>query len=303
MIEEPTCLILGAGASAHLGFPLGVALKDRMVAELQSEHFADSGASNLGIPSNIICNTDHALMCQQLGFGGWRSPDAFLEKHPEHRTLGKHLIASMLRVHENENALMTERRGWYTQLVDALLAESIDDFRRNQLSIITYNYDRSVDCVIHRLVQHRYGLDSDSAWQLVCDVIPIIHVHGTLGPYPSVPYGLHGRSTEKAADAIKIVSEVQDDTPEFRAATRCLQRANRIIIVGFAFAMQNVERLGFFDDDSIGSRRVMIINGWIGAPPVDAEFVKWIGGWGFKKEHLIDGDANTAFSRYNPFRA
>jgi hypothetical protein len=302
MIDVPTCLLLGAGASAHLEFPLGLALKDRMVHELQSEIFKENTAVNLGIPPDVLASTDHVTFCRQLGFGGWTSPDAFLEKHPEHSRLGKHLIASLLRGHERENLLMTERRGWYSKLINAITADTPEAFRQNRLSVITYNYDRSVDCLIHRFAQHRFGLDSAVAWRLVSDVIPIVHLHGTLGPYPEVPYGTHEQSTETAANAIKIIYEVQDNLPEFQVANRCLEASERIIAVGFAFATQNVERLGFFSGDAISRRIVRLINGYIGSPGVDSEFLKWIEQWGFKREHLVDGDANTAFARQNPFR-
>ena len=302
MIEVPTCLVLGAGASAHLGFPLGLALKDLMIHELRSETFKETSLVKLGIPPDVIASTDHVTFCRQLGFGGWSSPDAFLEKHPEHSRLGKHLISSLLRGHEQENHLMTEQRGWYSTLLKAITAESLEAFRQNRLSVITFNYDRSIDCLIHRFVQYRYGLDAADAWSSASDVIPIVHLHGTLGPYPGVPYGTREGSTESSADAIKIIYEVHDNRPEFEDARQILEVSERIIAVGFAFAKQNVQRLGFFHGDAISRRTVRLINGYLGSPGVDSEFLKWIDQWGFKREHLIDGDANVAFLRQNPFQ-
>jgi hypothetical protein len=36
MLGKKTCLLLGAGASSHLGFPLGSGLKEKILKELES---------------------------------------------------------------------------------------------------------------------------------------------------------------------------------------------------------------------------------------------------------------------------
>ncbi|MEZ6092618.1 MAG: hypothetical protein R3C03_00040 [Pirellulaceae bacterium] len=102
------------------------------------------------------------------------------------------------------------RRGWYNQLIGALFAGDTAGVPKNKLSIVTYNYDRSVDFVIHQFVQQRYGLDTREAWQYVTETVPIVHVHGTLGIYPDIPYGDRSQNST-IVDAIKIISEVEDD--------------------------------------------------------------------------------------------
>ena len=90
MITRPTTLILGAGASAHLGYPLGTGLRDGLLVQLQQLISTMKGKDE-----------DKAGRLQyfhdRLSRGGWQSPDAFLEKHPEYVDIGKDLMALVLK--------------------------------------------------------------------------------------------------------------------------------------------------------------------------------------------------------------
>jgi hypothetical protein len=298
--SQSTCLILGAGASAHLGFPLGRALRDAIVMELQNPDFSTSGARRLQIPQGVIDRANPDDLRENLGFGNWNSPDAFLEHHPEHLELGKHLIASQLRKHEKPNVLMLEKRGWYNSILEFLTADSAASLESKRLSIITYNYDRSVDHLIHRFFQYRYKMGETEAWRFTTQTAPIIHLHGSLGDYPDIGYGVSTTDTQEAADAIKIISEVQNNAPGFAAAQQVLKNSARIVIVGFGFAKQNVDRLNFFSTDSIQDREVKIICGYSQGPIVDKRLYEWIQQWGLSEKNRLNGDAAYVFAAADP---
>ena len=100
----------------------------------------------------------------------------------------------------------------------------------------------------------RRFLDAAAAWQLVQETIPIVHVHGSLGAYPDVPYSIFGRP-QTAAEAIKIIHEFEDSadgfcSADFETANSLLQCAEVIHAVGFAMADANMRRLRFFQGEA-----------------------------------------------------
>src|SRR5690606_35663826 len=93
----------------------------------------------------------------------------------------------VLRTKEDVLAL-ARNPGWYAHLRRALRVDSLDELDRNQLSVVTFNYDRSLDCFLHRYVQHQFQVSADDAWAHLEQAIPIVHVHGRLAEYPNCDY-------------------------------------------------------------------------------------------------------------------
>src|SRR5262249_21509255 len=82
---------------------------------------------------------------------------------------------------------------WYGYLFGKLNAE-FSEFSQNKLSIITFNYDRSLEYYLLTALRSSYNKTSDECAQAL-EAIPIVHVYGQLGeiPYPkpgSQPYDL-----------------------------------------------------------------------------------------------------------------
>ena len=143
-------------------------------------------------------------------------------------------------------------------------------------------------------------MNESEAWSFARQIAPIIHLHGSLGDYPDIGYGASDSDTQKAADAIKIISEVQDNEPGFAAAQQVLKNSARIIIVGFGFAKQNVDRLNFFSTNSIQDRDVKFICGHSQGPIADKKLYDWIEQWGLSKKNRLMGDAAYAFTATDP---
>lgn len=257
MITQKTTLLLGAGASAHLDYPVGYQLRDQMLAELKNQ---------IRIPAenriSVLSDRDALIdFHTKMSRGGWTSPDAFLEKHTEFLKMGKFLIAYCLKRQEIPERLFPAT-GWYDYLCQRLLtgAETPDEFRKNQnLSIVTYNYDRSLDHLLHQLVQYRYGLSGDEAWGLLISTIKIVHVHGILGSYPGYPY----EATQDVeiitslSNSIKIIHEMEQSTETFSAASQLLSEAESIYSIGFSMSDTNMRRLPFFNTQSEDGRPIL----------------------------------------------
>lgn len=298
MLRKNTCLLLGAGASKHLSFPLGDELRKKMLLELLgqkgkehdklSEDFRRSGE-------------DLAGFYDKLAYGNWTSPDAFLEHHREFIQTGKYLICRCLLEYEQPWGV-TQNGGWYDRLVSSLHVDDPAKLKDNKLSIVTFNYDRSIDFRLHKYIEHHFGMPAGEALQILTDSIPIVHVHGTLGEYPKWDYGDKSSVWERGQE-IKIISEIEEGTPEFQRASELLNGADRVVVFGFGFAADNVRRLKFFKEHDKEDRDIIIATGTGRGGIHDKETNDWLANWGLgKNKHHFSIDANKIFDIYvNPF--
>lgn len=263
MIKSNTVLILGAGASVHLEYPLGAILKNNLCSLRITQHYPD-------FPSGWeIKDVDSFLL--SLSRSGHYSIDEFLESSGQ-RELGKYLISFILKKKENLDALFPPNpSGWYQNLFSSLIENCGPSIGDNKLSIITFNYDRSLEAFLHHSIKYRFKMNDDNAWECVSR-IPIIHVHGILGDYPEVPYGSEFTATElfDISQNIKIIHEFDDNkntycNREFEKAHNLLEDSERIVFLGFGFHRDNIRRFNFFTQDNLASRELFSTNSGITA--------------------------------------
>lgn len=298
MLPKRTCLLLGAGASSHLSFPLGNELRRRMLFQL----LAQKDKALDAIPETFRQGgEDLSAFYDQLAYGNWTSPDAFLEHHREFIKTGKFLICHCLLEFEQPWSL-TQNGGWYDALISAIHVDSPEKLRDNNLSIVTFNYDRSIDFRIHKYVENQFGIPSQEAWQLLKDSIPIVHVHGTLGEYPKWGYGDQTSAWERGQD-IKIIFEVGENTEEFRYASELLNSAERVVVLGFGFGQDNVRRLRYFTNQEFESRDIVIATGPTQGSHSNKMIDERLAQWGLiRNTHHFAYTAERLFmSSRNPF--
>src|SRR5258708_38955318 len=84
---------------------------------------------------------------------------------------------------ENEPHLFKrDGKSWYEYLFNQLNTQ-FEDFGRNQLKILTFNYDRSLEHFLFTALKNASGTSvGDCAGKL--KTMQIIHLHGDLGPLP-----------------------------------------------------------------------------------------------------------------------
>jgi hypothetical protein len=132
------------------GFPLGSELKILVLQRLDnmaSADFAQYHAMNIE-PSDVEYFRDAPKQ------SGVSSVDAFLEHRPEFIKIGKTAIAEALIPFEDESKLLSSNSDWYGYLLDKLDAP-LDQFHRNWLTILTFNYDRSLEWYMFKALQAR----------------------------------------------------------------------------------------------------------------------------------------------------
>lgn len=262
MITKQTVFVLGAGASEPYGFPLG----GRLVREAITRLTRSRDPIHEMLQRVCGCTiTRLQEFASALERSASPSIDVFLEGRPDFLDIGKAVIAGVLIPYENEIELFTRyeaslvdenlrrARRWYDYLLNRMTTGKPEDFTENKLSILTFNYDRSLEHFLLVALQNRYNIGPTQAAQFLA-AIPIIHLHGQLGQLGEKldldagmrPYdGAIAPATIKlAAAGISVVHEDIGHYPQFTRANDLLRAADQIWILGFGYLERNIKRLG-----------------------------------------------------------
>ena len=295
MVATPTVLVLGAGASAHVGYPLGGGLVNDLCRQR-------SPGAHDDLPMNwTLEDVDRFLT--RLSRAGHYSIDAFLETVPDQGDLGKYLMAREMKSHENIDSLFPPSdSGWYQYLFNRLLENnSAAGFASSRLSIITFNYDRSLEAYLHEALIARFEMHSDEASSILSE-IPIVHVHGSLGQYPDIPYASQCETDEllEISRQIQIIHEVPDPKEgfcnrEFEHANELLRGAERIFFLGFGFHPDNIRRLRFFSREKTADRDIRATTRGMGPVEMSA-LVSQLEPLGFKATAFNSNPCNRFFT-------
>ncbi len=257
MIQKKTVLVVGAGTSAPYGFPLGAKLTEEIAHGLKGEN-RDSRRQlrTLGFEDDLIVSFRNGLMDSRVF-----SVDAFLEHRPEFLEVGKAAIAQVLIPYEKPGPASkvpkttTPNDDWIRLLLQKMDC-SFDDLGHNKLTIVTYNYDRSLEFYLHTALAAKYGKGMD---QIADQMAPIrmIHLHGALG---KLPWGSESdperqrafdpecnpQTIRIAQEGIRIISENPDESaePDFHLARGQINAASDVVFLGFGYHPTNMRRLG-----------------------------------------------------------
>jgi len=249
VIERQTVLVVGAGASIPFKFPSGRQLVTGVCTGLRKD-------SAQLFQLLRTCKFDAAQIVafgDALAKSGRTSVDRFLEFREEFLAVGKTAIAATLIPFEVEAELFGTDRNWIEYVWQH--RGSLDEIARGRLSIVTFNYDRSVEHYLLTTLQNAYGITPERAAQYVQRAIPIVHVYGQLGGLPLLN-GKGARPYEPAEpadapltaftakDSIKIVHEGIDDNLALGRAYQLITEADVICFLGFGYLKENMERLG-----------------------------------------------------------
>lgn len=246
-MSEHTCLILGAGASAPYGLPVGKGLATKILTELDHSH-----VRQLGTTADELAAFQQEFRMSQVD-----SIDAFLAHNDVFANVGKACIAQILLLAESDSREKlfgyeaTKGGHWYRFLRNKVAYLPPNEVDFSTLSIVTFNYDRSLKHYLRQTLAngdaHRLAV-ADAA----LGSLEIVHVYGDLGSLEEVEYGTHRGSDEDAqrervtaaARRIKVIREGQDDDDSLLAARAAIGRATRLAFLGFGFDRLNVRRLG-----------------------------------------------------------
>jgi hypothetical protein len=251
MIRKQTVLVLGAGASVPYGFPTNDGLVRAILdgCREQNTEFRISMCA-AGAGDAEITEFHRALERTQLF-----SIDAFLEHQPRFADLGKLAIATALIPKELPDQLMAASEHWYRLLFNHLVGPR--GFSASKLTVITFNYDRSLEQYLFMTVQQEFQLSVVQARGVLASA-KFIHVHGDLGLLEWRPTNLDvlvrpytpestAETLRAAAKRILTVGDISrrgqsDELKYYLHST--LYEAEVIGFLGFGYHDVLIERLG-----------------------------------------------------------
>lgn len=249
MITKKTVLVLGAGASHFYGFPLGSKLRTDILQITRP----GTETYQLSINSRLI---DHPLLNEYVdAFQKSRlsSIDAFLGLNLRFSEVGKMSIAALL-MHYEASAIGSLLHGldqnWYDYLWNKLASgHSWDELSFKNLSIVTFNYDRSLETFLLAAVKASYGVTEIEAVEKLKE-LEVIHTYGDIGsPWPNdsrfkqFGTGASPDLVRQGSQWLKVIPEAREDEPTFKAAQKLLFHAEAICFLGFGFDTLNLQRL------------------------------------------------------------
>lgn len=282
MLRTRTTLIVGAGASAELQFPTNAELLARIIQgydfkRTNSETSTRDGqlllrniyklAEKLNKKvEDVAAAAERLRTACRLG----RSIDTVLEQY-DHDPLvvacGKLAITFFMGQAESRSNLKDIPRVegelplqgkiaeyWIYQLgqlITSGVPRSKIGQTLEQLTIINFNYDRSVEHFLPYALVMAYGIELKEAQQVIAEKLDIVHPHGSVGRLPwqkgeapqaewgvEQPWNIHAIAAQ-----LKSLNERSADRNALRDIRLSVASAKRLVFLGFGFQPQNVDLL------------------------------------------------------------
>lgn len=258
MISKKTVFILGAGASADFGYPLGNTLREFIIKSCRGHtKFVENIAVAIGAEDWVGNKADYLKVVNEFGehlyhHSGY-SIDDFLESFStKYLLVGKLAIAQAIAHNEKHNKLY-DTDNWYRILYNKMRRDTtLESFSQNQVSFITFNYDRSLEHFLYTsLSSYDEKIQRAKVIELI-EQIPIVHLYGQIDLLDwqapgGRPYGqeITVYQLKDYKENISIVFEKYTDAikKQFDKANQLIKEAGRIYILGFGFHENNLERL------------------------------------------------------------
>ena len=253
MILERTVFILGAGASAPYGFPQGTKLAEQVL-----EHLQAGDASAVAImcqAGSVLPKTIDDFRTRFLGSSSW-SLDQFAASDPAFVPFAKIAMTCMLGPLERPERVSPPFGGhkipdWYGYLFRHMLPPTgAKDFSKNNLRVLTFNFDRSFEYRLWLTLKANYG---ESAASDLAQLVPVLHAHGDLGPpdwlhpeallaRPYAPLSLMAETVVPISDRLRLVQD-EIDAEIGDHISDLLDWAEQICFIGLAYHSLNLNRL------------------------------------------------------------
>ncbi|MBF9152537.1 SIR2 family protein [Novosphingobium jiangmenense] len=282
MLRTRTTLIIGAGASAELQFPSNAELLARIIQGYDFKRTASDTSTRDGQlllrniyklaerlnkkVGDVAAAAERLRNACRLG----RSIDTVLEQY-DHDPLvlacGKLAITFFMGQAESRSNLKDVPRVegelplqgkiaeyWIYQLgqlITSGVPRSKIGQTLEQLTIINFNYDRSLEHFLPYALVMAYGIELKEAQQVIAEKLDIVHPHGSIGRLPwqkgeapqaewgvEQPWNIHAIAAQ-----LKSLNERSSDRNALRDIRLSVASAKRLVFLGFGFQPQNVDLL------------------------------------------------------------
>lgn len=240
-------LVLGAGASIAMGYPVGATLRNSIIKDSVEKYSAYICSEELGIDENSIKNFVQIFNESQSS-----SIDAFLAKRQEFSNIGKRAISAILLDKENKDLLINNNHSdhWYKYFLNEIVVpHDWDSLPFKNMAIITFNYDRSFEHYLINSLMNLYNRSFDESYRKIHEM-EIIHVYGMLGSdnisdMNYFPYGdnISEKNVSISASQLRVIPEGRNNDETLKSAQNILSNSLNIAFLGFGFDKINLERI------------------------------------------------------------
>ncbi len=272
MFKDNTVFVIGAGASAEFGLPIGWQLlqtiKNNCHFELDMWRQLKEGPTAIYRHYERIFGSEtengqqqflrRLKACEQIKFGidSADSIDEYIYRYsadPIIAEVGKLQIAYAISLAERNSTLgqgfvdypPSLDKTWIWSFTKALIAgvraDEVEEIGQN-ITIICFNYDRCIERYLeHALARSFEDLTPEQARKIVSK-INIIHPYGWLGDLERFPFGTTDAFPIMTNNLITWSESIHD--PEIVAKMRqAVREARQLVFMGFGFAAQNMDLL------------------------------------------------------------
>jgi len=278
MIKKKTVLILGAGASVPYFYPTMNELRRDIIYNFKNEynkHFKTVSTMNApkGISSGKIDGFINRFRMagklsinEYLSFPGNKSDEYYglmaiaisIANYERKNFFGTALESHLLAKSQREPNYQYEDEDWYSELHKLLVRpiisgeETLDDFGKN-LSVITFNYDRSLEQFLYISLIPLFPDDQVKVIKQLNN-LSVVHVYGQIIPlqWQNKPRPYCDYTNIDNADQIQscvknihVMHQERSTNPQIDEARQLIKEADRIFILGFGFDEYNYKLLGF----------------------------------------------------------
>ena len=277
MIDEPTVFILGAGASTRYNYPTGAGLKEFITSKLFMELF-----TYFRKRYTLDFFREHWERRVREFVEAFRdttgSIDLFLSRRPEFTEIGKLAILYSIFHYEEESSFgpdSDQKKGdWYSYLYERMTADARKpgeiSLSSNKISFITFNYDRSLEQFLYNRSINSFGEEFRSKILKQLGELPIIHVYGKVADLEweeagilKLPYNANPNVIDFLTDPNSNKQNLGELRPHWRGRIfiideersnyqdhidkmkDIIRKSKRIYFLGFGFADENMNLLGF----------------------------------------------------------
>ena len=280
MIRTQTTFVIGAGAGCELQLPSGPELTqriaqcldfDRFVGDLQTrdsmvlgQYLSKMAARMQKSDEQVRAAADRIRIAAKMA----NSIDDILDQHnndPLVVNTGKLAIAYFITQAEAKSTMRVTPRiarelplqgseNWLFQLARLITSgvpRSQADRCLDNVSIVNFNYDRSVEHFLPFAFEMAFGMPLQEAQRIVSQKLKIIHPYGSVGRLPwqpgdmpdsewatENPWNIHNLALQ-----IRTLSELQQNRQAIMQIQNAVTSGKRLVILGFGFQAQNLDLL------------------------------------------------------------
>jgi hypothetical protein len=275
MFSQPVVFVVGAGASNEFGLPVSGQLNASIALSLNFNRgpnglligeraVFDLLGSKFGLESGKYQDAATELATHVMEFASIDETLHWFSTRPQIVLLGKFAIVREILKAERRSILfstsdsaaeITKKDVWLPGFLSLVIGsqtrEQAIEGMFNNVSIVDFNYDRTIEHALLSRLQMNFGLDADEAKKAISS-LKVFRPYGSVGPLPwqnqsGVAFGAeldtdHDRLFALTTNILTYTEQNVSQTirSEIRSA---IDHARLVVFLGFGFHPQNMALL------------------------------------------------------------